>query len=445
MTTEVLLIDDDPQVLDAYRETLEIAGLRVAAHSSAPSGLATVSPASESVIVCDVRMPQQDGFALLDLVKAIDGEIPIVLFSGHGDVPMAIRALREGAWDFLQKPADPLHLVDTVRRAIAHRRTILENRRLRLAQGGTDEWEHRIVGQAPATQKMRRILMRLANVETDIMLLGETGTGKEVAARALHELGKRAKGQFVAVNCGAIPETMLESELFGHEAGAFTGASSKRIGKIERANGGTLFLDEIESMPLGAQVRLLRVLQERVLERLGSNQPIALDVRVVTASKERLPELAAAGKFRQDLAYRLDIVRVDLPALRDRCQDIPLLFVHFLDPAAKRHQLPPHQVSPATLAEFSTRPWPGNIRELRNVAERCALGIEDLDSGGLVTISGSEETLEVQIDRFEKAAITAALTCHHGKIGVTAEALGISRKTLYLKMSKYGLHGQDIG
>ncbi|MFN7165814.1 MAG: sigma-54-dependent transcriptional regulator [Pannonibacter sp.] len=441
--TDVLLVDDDPQVLDAYRETLELEGLSVTAVSAARAGLVTLGVNSATVIVCDVRMPGIDGFGMLGLVRDIDPELPIVLFSGHGDVPMAIQALRAGAWDFLQKPADPVHLVETVRRALLHRRTTLENRRLRLAASGTDDWETRILGQSAAAQKLRRVLMRLADVDTDILLLGETGTGKEVAARALHDLGKRRRGQFVAVNCGAIPETMLESELFGHEAGAFTGATSKRIGKIEYANGGTLFLDEIESMPLGAQVRLLRVLQERVLERLGSNQPVKLDVRVVTAAKERLTDLAAAGRFREDLAYRLDIARVDLPPLRDRVGDAPLLFLYFLESAAKRHGLPRAEVPATVLAALSLRPWHGNVRELRNAAERFALGIDDLDEEGTGDLGSGDETLEEQLDRCERAILQQALARNSGKVGVTATALGISRKTLYLKMGKHGLGGGD--
>lgn len=441
--TDVLLVDDDPQVLDAYRETLELEGLSVTAVSAARAGLVTLGVNSATVIVCDVRMPGIDGFGMLGLVRDIDPELPIVLFSGHGDVPMAIQALRAGAWDFLQKPADPVHLVETVRRALLHRRTTLENRRLRLAASGTDDWETRILGQSAAAQKLRRVLMRLADVDTDILLLGETGTGKEVAARALHDLGKRRRGQFVAVNCGAIPETMLESELFGHEAGAFTGATSKRIGKIEYANGGTLFLDEIESMPLGAQVRLLRVLQERVLERLGSNQPVKLDVRVVTAAKERLTDLAAAGRFREDLAYRLDIARVDLPPLRDRVGDAPLLFLYFLESAAKRHGLPRAEVPATVLTALSLRPWHGNVRELRNAAERFALGIDDLDEEGTRDLGSGDETLEEQLDRCERAILQQALARNSGKVGVTATALGISRKTLYLKMGKHGLGGGD--
>jgi two-component system C4-dicarboxylate transport response regulator DctD len=351
---------------------------------------------------------------------------------------MALRAMRDGAWDFLEKPADPVHLIETVRRALAHRRLLVENRRLRLSVA-MDGWEARLIGHSAPMVLLRERLQRIAGAATDILVLGETGTGKEVTARALHDFSGR-KGRFVAVNCGAIPETMLESELFGHEAGAFTGAKDKRIGKIEHADGGTLFLDEIESMPLSAQVRLLRVLQERVIERLGSNDEVAVDLQVVAATKADLHQLARQGRFREDLAYRLDIARVELPALSARRGDVALLFRHFLDLAARRQGRAAPHVDATFLADLDRRSWPGNVRELRNVAERYVLGLEDLPVGG----SGSSgETLEARMDRVERAILVDSLAEQDGRIGTTADALGISRKTLYLKMRKHGLGGEE--
>jgi two-component system, NtrC family, C4-dicarboxylate transport response regulator DctD len=437
-STDIILVDDDANVLDACRELLEIEGFRVSAHGSVAAALSGLQADSEAVIVSDVRMPQQDGFDLLAAVRAIDREIPIVLMTGHGDIPMALRAMRDGAWDFLEKPADPVHLIETVRRALANRRLLVENRRLRLSVA-MDGWEARLIGHSAPMVLLRERLQRIAGAATDILVLGETGTGKEVTARALHDFSGR-KGRFVAVNCGAIPETMLESELFGHEAGAFTGAKDKRIGKIEHADGGTLFLDEIESMPLSAQVRLLRVLQERVIERLGSNDEVAVDLQVVAATKADLHQLARQGRFREDLAYRLDIARVELPALSARRGDVALLFRHFLDLAARRQGRAAPHVDATFLADLDRRSWPGNVRELRNVAERYVLGLEDLPVGG----SGSSgETLEARMDRVERAILVDSLAEQDGRIGTTADALGISRKTLYLKMRKHGLGGEE--
>lgn len=431
---DIILIDDDMNVLEACREVLELEGFAVASHGSVASALGDMRADSGAVVVSDVRMPNHDGFDLLKAVKAIDAEIPIVLMSGHGDIPMALRAMRDGAWDFLEKPADPLHLIETARRARDHRRLVLENRRLRLSVEA-DGWEARLIGHSASMVALRERLKRIAGAATDILVLGETGTGKEVTARALHDFSGR-KGRFVAVNCGAIPETMLESELFGHEAGAFTGAREKRIGKIEYADGGTLFLDEIESMPLSAQVRLLRVLQERVIERLGSNTEVAVDLQVVAGSKADLHRLAREGKFREDLAYRLDIARVEIPPLAARKGDVALLFQHFLALAAKRHGRAAPGVDATFIADLDRRSWPGNVRELRNVAERFVLGIEEVAA---VERPHGIETLDAQLDRMERAIILDNLAVQDGRVGATADALGISRKTLYLKMRKHGI------
>jgi two-component system C4-dicarboxylate transport response regulator DctD len=436
--TDIILIDDDVNVLDACREVLELEGFSVSPHASVASALTDLRADSETVIVSDVRMPQQDGFDLLASVRTIDRDIPIVLMSGHGDIPMALRAMRDGAWDFLEKPADPVHLIETARRALDHRRLLTENRRLRLSIA-TDGWEARLIGHSAPILALRERLKRIAGAATDILVLGETGTGKEVTARALHDFSGR-KGRFVALNCGAIPETMLETELFGHEAGAFTGAREKRVGKIEHAHGGTLFLDEIESMPLSAQVRLLRVLQERIIERLGSNDEVPVDLQVVAATKADLHQLARLGKFREDLAYRLDIARVEIPPLAARRGDIGLLFRHFLDLASRRQGRAAPRVEATFLADLDRRNWPGNVRELRNVAERYVLGLEDMPAD---TAANAGETLEARMDRVERAILLDSLAEQDGRIGATADALGISRKTLYLKMRKHGLGGDS--
>lgn len=443
---KIVLVDDDAEVLEAWRLTLELDGFEVIAKRTGDAALAHLSRDSSAVLVSDVRMPGRDGFGLLAAVTAIDAEIPVVLITGHADVPMAVKAIRDGAWDFVEKPADPVLLIETVRRASEYRRLIIENRSLRAGVTPEDPWAARLVGSSPAIARLRGRLALLADADTDVLLFGETGTGKEVAARALHDLGNRRAGRFVAVNCGAIPETMIESELFGHEAGAFTGARERRIGKIEHASGGTLFLDEIESMPMAAQVRLLRALQERRIERLGSNREIAVDIRIVAATKADLAALAKAGGFREDLVYRLNVVTLRLPPLRDRREDIPMLFRHFLALAAARVGRSAPPLGRDLLQRLSRQDWPGNVRELRNAAERSLLGMdedfEDLDAAAAGS-RGVERTLEEEVALAEAEAIGAALKRHGGRIGVTAAALGITRKTLYLKMRRYGLSGSE--
>jgi two-component system C4-dicarboxylate transport response regulator DctD len=436
---KVILVDDDPEVRDAYRQTLELDGFDVAAFDRAKAGLSVLAPESPAVVVSDIRMPGLDGFGLLEAVRTVDPEIPVVLVTGHGDVPMAIKAVREGAWDFVEKPADPVRLVETVRRAHGHRSLILENRALRAGRADADPWSIRLVGHSAAIERLRKILKTLAGAEPDVLLVGETGTGKEVAARSLHDFGQRRTGRFVAVNCGAMPESMVESELFGHEPGAFTGARERRIGKIEHASGGTLFLDEIESMPLSAQVRLLRVLQERSIERLGSNREIPVDIRVVAATKADLTELAAKGAFREDLVYRLNVVTVRLPPLRERREDVPLLFRHFLALAAARQARAAPPLDPVVQDRILQQDWPGNVRELRNAAERYLLGLDDDEHQQDELNPPGALTLEQQMEAAERRVIEETLALMGGRIGATAERLGITRKTLYLKMKRYDL------
>lgn len=295
-----------------------------------------------------------------------------------------------------------------------------------------------LVGQSSGIERVRALVAQLAPVDVDILINGQTGTGKEVVARRLHAASAR-KGPFVAINCGALPETVFESELFGHEAGSFTSAIKRRIGKLEYANGGTLFLDEIETMPLDLQVKLLRVLQERRLERLGSNEQIAIDCRVVAASKADLVELSASGRFRADLYYRIGVVSIDLPALAQRREDIPLLLEHFVAAACARFRLPAPRWSAEEMRAWQERPWPGNVRELRNFADRLVLGV-----AGLPTALQSEQSIEPQglperMDRYERDLIVQALRDSGGHVSAAATALGIPRKTLYDKLRKHEL------
>ncbi len=444
-TGDILLIDDEPEVLESTSQTLSLAGFRVSKFSSAESALKEISPELPGIIITDVKMPKMDGLAFLGHIIAIDGDIPVVLFSGHGDIPMALDALRQGAYDFVEKTMDPDQLIDVVRRAIEKRRLVMENRTLKKQLENSDSLESTIIGNSGPIKKLRQVVTNLAATDVDVLILGQTGTGKELVARCLHQLSPRRSHPFVPLNCGALPETIIENELFGHEAGAFTGANNRRIGKIEYCNGGTLFLDEIESMPINLQVKLLRVLEERVVERLGKNEPVPVDIRVIAASKVDLAEASRKGRFRADLYYRLNVVNVSLPRLSKYPEDIPLLFHHFSNVASKRHNRPTPDIDQATLDLLLLYNWPGNVRELRNCAERFIL---ELPLG--LQVEGAFEPEDHQImdlssrlERIEKKIIDEELRRTHGQIDKTTHSLGMPRKTLYLRMKKYGLNRKD--
>ncbi|MCW3147639.1 sigma-54 dependent transcriptional regulator [Stutzerimonas stutzeri] len=444
---QVVLVDDDPHLRKALSQTLDLAGLQVVCLEDARSLQARLPADWPGVVVSDIRMPGLDGLQLLQQLQARDAELPVLLITGHGDIQLAVQAMRAGAYDFLEKPFPSEALLDSVRRALALRRLVLDNRSLRLALADRQQLSARLLGHSPAMQRLREQIGALAGTQADVLILGETGAGKEVVARALHDLSNRRNGPFVAINAGALAESVVESELFGHEPGAFTGAQKRRIGKFEFANGGTLFLDEIESMSLDVQVKLLRLLQERVVERLGGNQSIALDIRVIAATKEDLRQAADQGRFRADLYYRLNVAPLRIPALRERSEDILLLFQHFAEAAAQRHGLPARALLPEQRALLLRHAWPGNVRELQNTAERFALGLElglELpDAKPLLTTAGG--SLGEQVDAFERALIAAELARPHSSLRSVAEALGLPRKTLHDKLRKHGLSFADAG
>lgn len=448
-TTQVLLIDDDPHLRQALSQTLDLAGLKVLALADARGLAERLDRDWPGVVVSDIRMPGIDGLELLGQLRALDAELPVLLITGHGDVPLAVQAMRAGAYDFLEKPFASEDLLDSVRRALDLRRLVLDNRSLRLALADRQELSARLLGQSPAIARLREQIGALAATSADVLILGETGSGKEVVARALHDLSNRRAGPFVAINAGALAESVVESELFGHEAGAFTGAQKRRIGKFEFASGGTLFLDEIESMSLDVQVKLLRLLQERAVERVGSNQLIPLDIRVVAATKEDLRQAADQGRFRADLYYRLNVAPLRIPPLRERGEDILLLFQHYADAAAARHGLPPRSLQPEQRAQLMLHPWPGNVRELQNAAERFALGLElglgPAPDGQMPAALPAGGSLTEQVEAFERALIATELGRPHGSLRSLAEALGVPRKTLHDKLRKHGLNFADGG
>ncbi len=432
----VFLVEDDAAVRKGCEQALTIADIPVQGFADAEALLAALARgARPGRVVSDVRLPGRDGLALLRELRQLDRELPVLLVTGHGDVAMAVEAMREGAHDFIEKPFASERLVAAVQGALEKRALLLENRRLKEQLAG--QGAAAIIGQSPGMQAVRRLVEALAATDVDILINGETGCGKEVVARAIHAASGR-RGAFVAINCGALPESVFESELFGHEAGAFTGAGKRRIGRIEYASGGTVFLDEIESMPLALQVKLLRVLQERVVERLGSNAAIPVDCRVLAATKTDLKALAEAGRFRDDLYYRLNVVSLDLPPLRERRQDIPLLMAHFLAEAAARYRREAPAWSPADLARWQAHDWPGNVRELKNVADRWCLGLPD-GLAPAVAPAAAGRSLAEQVDAAEAAAIAEALRACAGNVARAAQALQVPKKTLYDKLHRHGL------
>lgn len=433
---EVLYVEDDAQVRESLVQTLELAGLNVRAFDSAEALLQGFRPGLPAVLVSDVRLPGIDGVTLLERVLALDPGLPVVLVTGHGDVAMAVNAMRIGAYDFIEKPFAPDRFVDTVQRALEKRllRAAVDDLREQLqARSGI---EAVLLGRSAAMEQVRQRILRLAATNADVMILGETGSGKELVARCLHDHSKRQDRHFVAINCGGLPETLFESELLGHESGAFTSAAKRRIGKLEHANGGTLLLDEIETMPISMQIKLLRVLQERKLERLGSNEEVKLDVRVVAATKADLLKLSDAGQFRADLYYRLNVAVLELPPLRQRREDIPLLFEHFVGQATERYGLEAPELHPEKLRELMAHDWPGNVREIRNAADRWVL-----DGGSELALGEGEQALSLaqQVDLVEKALIEQALGRHGGNVQRVIEALAVPKKTLYDKLHRHGI------
>ena len=435
MLNSVIVVDDEASIRNAVEQWLSLSGFDVQLFTCAEDCLGQLPAHFAGVIVSDVRMPGMGGLALLNRLQQLDADLPVILLTGHGDVPMAVEAMREGAYDFLEKPFSPEALLSSLRRALEKRQLVLENRRLHEQADLREQIDGRLLGVSRSLQTLRRQVLELAPLPVNVLIRGETGSGKELVARCLHDFGPRADKPFVALNCSAIPEQLFEAELFGHESGAFTGAQGKRIGKLEYADGGTLFLDEIESMPLAQQAKLLRVLQEQKLERLGSNQSINVNLRVVAATKPDLLDEARAGRFREDLAYRLTVAELRLAPLRERREDIALLYDAFSRQAAERLGRSLQVLSGPQLSRLLCHAWPGNVRELANVAERDVLGLgepqlPDTDVG---------QSLVAQQEAFEAQCLRAALTRHKGDIKAVLHELQLPRRTLNEKMQRHGL------
>ena len=439
----VLLIEDDPDFRASLEQLFELEDIAVRAVANPRDALAALTAEFGGVVVSDIRLPGLDGESVLQAIKQVDEEIPVILMTGHGDIPMAVRALKAGAYDFLEKPFENADLLREVKHALQVRDAVIEKRRLSRQLEHRDALVDTVVGTSKKMQALRLEILAIGSSGADVLISGETGSGKEVVARALHDVSARRDGPFVAVNCGAVAANLIDDELFGHEAGAFTDAKKPRKGRFERAHGGTLFLDEIESMSAQTQIRLLRVLQERRIERLGGEGEIAVDVRILAATKRDLRQMAESGDFRSDLYYRLNVASLAIPPVRERGADAAVLFEAFATEKAAESGNAVRPIDGALLARILSHDWPGNVREIRNAAERYVIGLPILDGDG-AGVEDGEGSLADRVAEYEKRLIEAALTESGGSIKDAMEALGTPRKTLQDKMAKHGIRRDDF-
>ncbi|HEX5748469.1 MAG TPA: sigma-54 dependent transcriptional regulator [Archangium sp.] len=446
--TTVLVVDDDRANLDSVSRIFQREGLETLTASNGTEALELLRRPEVSVMVTDLMMPGMDGQELLKASRTIRPDVEVVLMTAYGTVETAVAAMKDGAYDFITKPLKRHSLVKSVQKALERHELAAENRVLKakLAEMGSTGGRS-MVGQSPAFRAMMDTLRQAAPSTATVLLLGESGTGKELAARALHEQSNRAKGPFVAINCGALPESILEAELFGVERGAFTGAVARREGRFERASGGTLFLDEVGEMPLSAQVKLLRVLQEGELERLGGTQTVKVDVRIVAATNKDLQREVAEGRFREDLYYRLNVVEVRIPALASRREDIPLLADAFLRRFASKNGKVLRGFSPEALSTLENYAWPGNVRELEHAVERAVvlarsdvLEVGDLPETVRKGPLGSAGQLVIPIgtpmEEIERRVIHETLRHTKGDKTLAARLLGIAARTIYRKLER---------
>jgi two-component system C4-dicarboxylate transport response regulator DctD len=440
----VIFVEDDSDMRLGSTQALTLAGLDVDGFGSVEAARSRIRVGVPAVVVCDVKLPGMSGTEWLGEIRAIDPDLPVILVTGHGDIAMAVRAMRQGAYDFIEKPFSSEHLVTVVRRAAEKRQLTLQVQALRDQLENWHGIQAVLLGRSAQMQQVRRTVLNLAATSADVVIYGETGTGKDMVARCLHDHSDRRRANYVPLNCGGLPEALAESELFGHDVGAFTGATRVRIGKFEHAHGGTLFLDEIESMPMPVQIKFLRALQERSIEHVGSNKPIPVDCRVIAAAKEDLKVLSDRQKFRADLYYRIGVAFIELPPLRERREDIPLLFEHFVLLAASRHQRAAPMLSSAQLGELMAHAWPGNVRELRNVADRFVLGL----LGDRLNLTAGNHapgsSLPEQVEQFERSMINEELRRHHGDVSLCAKALGVPKQTLYDKLRRLRISSDEF-
>ncbi|MEK6717322.1 MAG: sigma-54 dependent transcriptional regulator [candidate division NC10 bacterium] len=450
---EILIVDDEKNIRSSLEGILKDEGYRVRGIATGEELLKQVAQAVPDLVILDVWLLGMDGLQTLEEVKRLHPELPVIMISGHSTVEAAVKATKLGAYDFIEKPLSLEKTVLAVRNALDRQRLELENRALRQ----TLEQRYEIVGESPAIQDLRAQIQSAAPSHGRVLIRGESGTGKELIARAIHRQSLRRDKPFVEVNCAAIPDELIESELFGHEKGAFTGATTKRRGKFELADGGTIFLDEVGDMSLKTQAKVLRVLQEQTFERVGGTETLTVDVRVIAASNKNLEEEIQKGTFREDLFYRLNVIPFEVPPLRERREDIPILANHFLRLFSEEYGRREKSLSPEAMQLLLQHPWPGNVRELRNVIERMVImvpqdTIRHFDVApslrarpGAVPEAPTEAegdwdgTLREARERFERQYILRRLGEANWNITRTAERLGIERSNLHRKLKAYGI------
>jgi len=443
----ILLVEDDASVRNSIATVLRDEGYAIQTASDGREAMDALKPGTD-LVLADLMMPNVDGRELLRWVMQNHPGTAVILMTGYGTIPQAVEAIKAGATAYLTKPLNPEELLLHVKKALEDKRLRQELSRLRgqLREG----WHYRnIIGQSPSMQQVFAIIDRAAAVKATVLISGESGTGKEMVARALHEAGPRKGGPFLALNCGAIPENLIESTLFGHGRGAFTGADQKTRGYFQAANGGTLLLDEIGELPLGMQSKLLRVLEDGQITPVGTTAPQKVDVRIVAATNRELETEAREGKFRQDLYFRLNVVKIHLPALRERREDLPLLTRFFLDEVCRQNGFEPREIDPSLLEAFSHYDWPGNVRELKNTLEslvilsgKHTLSAEDLPEKFFqesTVGNDSDSSSELNLTNLSKQTIMKALEACRGNRTEAAKQLGISRRTLHRRLNEFGL------
>lgn len=437
----IAFVDDEIELCAAAADWLESSGFKIATWSAPLEALAAITPADFDVVVTDLRMPDLPGDKLLAALRAQDPDLPVVLMSAHADIQAAVTAMRDGAHDFVTKPYVAEYLVAVLDRAVEWRRMRREMDSLRLPQAHLGRVEQQLIGRSAQVQRLREAVQHLANVPVDVLITGEIGTGREIVARLIHDLSRRERRQFVALDCSAVPEAALEAELFGHDKGALPGTTTERHSRFEFANGGTIYLSEIHALSPALQARLSRSLQDRAVVRLGGNTPRPVDVRLIASSPLDLHERMRAGQFRQDLYFRLSSAEIRVPSLAERPDDIALLYSHYLHEAALRFRRPEPTPTPAALSALRDRAWPGNLPQLQAMAERHVLALKGADGATPPDRSPVEShlPLTVRVAQFEAQAIAEALTRCGGSSAQAAEILGLPRRTLNEKIARYGL------
>lgn len=449
---KILIIDDDQNICESIKMILEYENYFVDIAHDAIEGLSKIKQNSYNAILLDIKMPEMDGLEAITKIKELDDSISIIMISAHASLGNAIEATKKGAYDFIEKPIDRDKLLITIRNAVQQSDLLKKNKLLKEKV----ESKYEIIGQSNAIKNILETIKKVAPTNSRVLITGENGTGKELVARALFRFSNRASKPFVEVNCAAIPNELIESELFGHEKGAFTGATSLRIGKFEQANGGTLFLDEIGDMSLNAQAKVLRSIEEGAIERVGGKNKIPVDVRVIAATNKNLLKEIAEGRFREDLFHRLSVIVINIPPLRDRRDDIPLLIEYFTKKVCEENKFPEKKFKEDAIEYLKFLDWKGNVRELRNFVERIIImnpklvySLEDVKEQ-LFPYLKDEQEINFSIDSFqdfkdqmEKIFILKKLKQYNWNISKTAEAIGIQRSHLYNKMKKYNIDKED--